>query len=37
MIAQENKLDYVIQFADIEYPAEPVFRNNLYAVYSVGR
>lgn len=37
MIALENKLDYIIQFADIEYPAEPVFRNRWYAVYSVAR
>jgi hypothetical protein len=37
MIALENKLDYIIQFADVEYPAEPAFRNHWYAVYSVGR
>lgn len=36
-IALENKLDYVVQFADVKYPTEPVFRNNWYAVYSVGR
>jgi hypothetical protein len=35
MIALGNKLDYVIQFADIKYPAEPVFRNDWYAVYPV--
>jgi hypothetical protein len=33
-IALENKLDYVVQFADVKYPTEPVFRNNWYAVYS---
>jgi hypothetical protein len=35
-IALENNLDYIVQFADIKYPAEPVFRNNWYAVYFVG-
>jgi hypothetical protein len=35
-IARDNNLDYIVQFTDIQYPVEPVFRNDWYSVYSVG-
>lgn len=33
-IANENQLEYVIQFSDAQYPAKPVYANDEFAIYS---
>lgn len=32
-IAIQNHLDYIVQFRDVSYPAEPIFADSWYAVY----
>ena len=34
-IATRNKLDYIVQFRDVQYPATPAFENSRFAIYRV--
>ncbi len=32
-VANENKLDYVVQSSDVKYPVEPVYANSVFSLY----
>lgn len=34
-IAQKNRLDFIVQFKDVSYPARPVYENQGFALYRV--
>jgi hypothetical protein len=34
-LAKAQRLSYVIQYSDVKYEIQPVFKNNLYAIYPV--
>jgi len=36
-ISMENRLDYIVQFRNVRYPAKPVFENERYAIYSANQ
>ncbi len=33
-VANENKLDYIVQFRSVQYPIEPVYANERFAIYN---
>jgi hypothetical protein len=33
-VASENRLDYIVQFGSVQYPAKPVYANAAFAIYS---
>lgn len=35
-LARRNRLDYIIQFSNVNYNITPLYKNNWFAVYSVG-
>ena len=36
-VAEEHRLHYIVQYADVPYDIPPEFRNERFAIYHVSR